>query len=254
MDHAETSVTVYGKRAVVEALGAEGVRVERLVLARDAAPSVRREVQAAAREQGLEVEEATAARVHSITGDARNDQGVAALIALRRVRDVDAFTQSLKGAAAARPVRVMALDNITNPQNVGMIVRSVVGAGLDGLLWPQAGMPWVGGLIVKSSASSIYACPIVRCPTLVEGLWALKRAGFRLYGLEAGASADLFSLAPVHRSAFVIGGETTGISPEALELIDERIAIPMHGPIESLNAAVAASIVCFTVMRTSAKR
>ncbi len=249
MSRDSTSVTVYGKRAVVEALGSEGVRVERLVLARDAAPSIQREVQEVARLREVKIESATSAKVHSITGDARNDQGVAALITLRNVRDIESFTGSIKGSAAARPVRVLALDNITNPQNVGMIVRSVVGAGLDAMLWPGVGSPWVSGLIVKSSAATVYSCPIVRCGTLAEGLWALKPAGFRVYGLEASAKSDVFNLTPAHRSVFIIGGETTGISAEVLELLDERIAIPMRGPIDSLNAAVAASIVCFAVTR-----
>ncbi|HBS28835.1 MAG TPA: hypothetical protein DEB06_05165 [Phycisphaerales bacterium] len=126
-----------------------------------------------------------------------------------------------------------------------MVIRSAAAAGVSAMLWPRAGMPWVNGLVIKASAATVYRLPIVRCHTLPEGLFSLKRAGFTLFGLVAGAGESLFDAAPPHRACFVIGGEVSGISNEVLDLLDRRVSIPMAPGVESLNAAVAAAFVCY---------
>ena len=72
---------------------------------------------------------------------------------LLRVTEVESFLAAATGRAARKPIRLLALDGVTNSQNVGMVVRSVVGAGLDGLLWPTVGQPWVNGLVVRAAGS-----------------------------------------------------------------------------------------------------
>ena len=113
---------------------------------------------------------------------------------LLRVIEVEAFVEAGRGQGARRPARVLGLDGVTNSQNVGMVVRSVVGAGLDGLLWPVAGQPWVNGLVVRAAAGALFECPIVRCETLVEGLAGLQGAGFEVFGL-AGERAQSLAVA-----------------------------------------------------------
>lgn len=241
----ENEITVYGRRAVLEALEAKTVSVERVAVAKQTPADFRAELGRACRAKRIEPETLSLFEVGKITGDARNDQGVVALIRLTEVTEIESFTESLTGARAGQPTRIIALDNITNPQNVGMVVRSAAAAGVSAMLWPRAGMPWVNGLIIKSSAATVYRTPIVRCHTLVEGLFTLKRAGFTLFGLVAGEGESLFSVTPPHRACFVIGGEVSGISPEVLDVLDRRVNIPMAPGVESLNAAVAAAFVCY---------
>jgi len=241
----ENEITVYGRRAVLEALSTETVAVERVAVAKQTPADFRADLARTCRARSIEPESLTLAEVGAITGDARNDQGVAALIRLTEVTEIEAFTESLTGSRAGIPTRVIALDTITNPQNVGMVVRSAAAAGVSAMLWPRAGMPWVNGLIIKSSAATVYRTPIVRCHTLADGLYTLKRAGFTLFGLVADAGDSLFDAAPPHRACFVIGGEVSGISPEVLDVLDRRVSIPMAPGVESLNAAVAAAFVCY---------
>lgn len=241
----QTQITVYGRRAVLEALGASTVETIAVTVAQETPAPFRKELAAACRAKNVEPVVANFAEVGRLSGDARNDQGVVARIRLLNVTEVDAFTQGFTGAAAARPVRVIALDAVTNPQNIGMIVRSAAAAGLDAILWPGAGSPWVNGLIIKASAATVYGFPIVRCHTLAEGLYELKAAGFTLFGLTSGAGGNLFALRAPHRSAFVVGSETEGLTPEIDALMDERLSIPMAPGVESLNVAAAAALVCF---------
>lgn len=194
---------------------------------------------------GIRVEEISRQELSRYSGAARHDQGIAARVRLLRVIEVDAFIENAKGRAARDPSRLIALDGVTNSQNVGMVVRSVVGAGLDGMLWPMRGQPWINGLVVRAAAGSIFECPILLCDSLTMGLTALQAAGYFCIGLDAGADRSLFADNPSHRAVFVLGNETTGISEQVQSLLDDRRSIPMAGSIESLNVAVAAGLVCF---------
>lgn len=245
MNRAQTEITVYGRRAVLEALASESVETSAVTVAEQTPAPFRKELGAACRARGVELATGTYAEVGRLSGDARNDQGVVARIRLRNVMEVETFLEGLTGAGAAKPARLVALDGVTNPQNVGMIVRSAAAAGLAGILWPAAGAPWVSGLIIKASAATVYRFPIVRCHTLAEGLYALKAGGFTLAGLSSEASRSLFDYAPAHRACFVVGSETEGLSREIEELMDEQLSIPMAPEVESLNVAAAATLVCF---------
>ena len=240
-----TEIVVFGRHPVLEALSADGAEVECVQLARGAAAELSRTVQSAAERAGVSIERCSRDELSRITQASRHDQGVAARVRLLNVIEVEAWIDGMKGRAARRAQRVLALDGVTNSQNVGMVVRSVVGAGLDGLLWPIAGQPWANGLVVRAAAGALFRCPILRCETLLEGLAALQAAGFEVSGLDGAAEASLFDAMPPHRAAYVLGSESEGLSSAVRELVDRTVAIPMNGPLESLNVAVAAGLVCF---------
>ena len=178
-----SGLVVFGRRAVLEALAEPGSRWSSPPPRGMDPPAFRKELAAACRARGLQLELLPESEIHALTGEPRHDQGVALRLRLTRVVDVEVFVASRKGRAARSPVRVLALDGVTNPQNVGMIVRSVVAAGLDGLLWPRIGSPWVSGLVIKASASALYRCPIVRCDSLAEGLSGAEARRLPIAGL-----------------------------------------------------------------------
>jgi len=241
----DTEITVFGRHPVWDAIRSQGVEVREVKLLKGRTTVDRRALRHAAVSAGIPFDEISRDELNRYTGAPRHDQGVAARLRLMRVIEVEAFVEASKGRAARRPIRVIALDGVTNSQNVGMVVRSVVGAGLDGLLWPVVGQPWVNGLVVRAAAGAVFECPIVRCESLTAGLASLQAAGFSSFGLDAGATRSLFEVDPVHRGVFILGSESTGLSEEVRGMLDERLAIPMAGPLESLNVAVAAGLVCF---------
>jgi len=247
----ETEIVVFGRRAVLEALAAPEVEVLEVRVARGAGAEFRSELAAACRSAGAPLDVRGFEAVAELSRAARHDQGVAARIRLLAVSEVEAFVDGLKGRAARRPVRVLALDGVTNSQNVGMIVRSLVASDMDALLWPLVGSPWVNGLVVKASAATVYRCPILRCETLVQGLSALQAAGFQCLGLSRDAEQSLFDWQPPHRVVWVLGGETSGIADEVAGLLDARLRIPMARGVDSLNVAVAAALVCYHAFSAS---
>jgi 23S rRNA (guanosine2251-2'-O)-methyltransferase len=240
---------VFGRRAVLEALERAPQRVDWVQCARGAPAPFRKRLGAACRAAGAPLEWVRSEVVHARSGEPRHDQGVVAGVTLGGLMEVEALIAASRGEGARTPLSVVALDGITNPQNVGMIVRSVVASGMRGLLWPLTGTPWVSGLVVKASAATLYDCPIARCETLVQGIAELRAAGFRIVGLSGDGATTLFEMKPAHRAVYVIGGETVGLGDDVAALLDETVRIPMQGGVESLNAAVAASILCFHVAR-----
>lgn len=241
----ETEITVFGRHPVWEAIRSQGVLVREVKLVKGRLTTDQRALRHEVVSAGIAIEEISREGLSRYSRAPRHDQGVAARVRLLRVIEVDAFVEASKGRAARRPSRVIALDGVTNSQNVGMVVRSVVGAGLDGILWPMVGQPWINGLVVRAAAGSIFECPIIRCESLTTGLAALQAAGFSCIGLDAGAEQSLFTSEPSHRVVFILGSEATGLSEGVRGLLDDRVSIPMVGPLESLNVAVAAGLVCF---------
>jgi len=240
-----SEIVVFGHHPVEAALVSRHAEVLRVDVVRARPAGEREALRKLCTARSVPFEEISRPAMDGVTGAPRHDQGVAARVRLLRVGELDGLIAATKGRAARQPVRVLALDGVTNSQNVGMVVRSLVAAGFDGLLWPMKGQPWINGLVVRAAAGSIFECPIVLCESLAPALATLQGAGFECFGLAADADASLFELAPPHRAVFVLGSESEGLSPEVAALLDRRLAIPMQGGVESLNVAVAAGLVCY---------
>ncbi len=241
-------MTVYGRKPVLEALGDAGLTVDKVLLADNAHGPAVREIMDAAAGRGVPVKRATAHRVKLLAGNGRHDQGVLADVVAPRMRPLSAFLDALSSDAAAG-ASVLLLDQITNPANVGMILRTATAAGLDGVVLPRRGVPGVDPLVVKASAGVAFHAPVLRCGTAVEACTALTAAGFTLVGLTADAPDSVFTAPLPDRAAFVLGNETSGVSDQVRDAVGGWLSIPMAGGVESLNVASAAAVLCFELVR-----
>src|SRR3954469_1140634 len=229
---------------VLEALDDAGLRVDKVILAEGLHGAPVRAILDAARARGVRVERASAHRVKVLAGNGRHDQGVLADVVAPRMEPVGEFLDRLSDG----PARVLVLDRLTNPANVGMILRSATAAGLDGVLLPRRGLPAIDPLVVKASAGVAFRAPVLRASTVEEGCAALRDAGFGVYGLAAGGPSLLDAALP-DRVALVLGNETDGLSDAVHEHLDGTLAIPMQGGVESLNVASAAAVAAFDLLR-----
>lgn len=238
----DATIGIVGRRAVLEALAAPEVEVELVRLARGAPAAVRTEVQQACKRREVRCEVGSAARLRELADEPRHDQGVAARVTLREVVPVE------QAVAEAGPhAHWLALDGITNPSNAGMIARSAAASGMAGLLWPRIGTPWLAALVVKASAGAVLRCRIARSDALADGLDVFRAAGFACIGLDAERGDDLYATPVPPRAVYVVGAESEGLSRGATERLDASVRIPIDERVESLNAAVAAALVCFHV-------
>jgi 23S rRNA (guanosine2251-2'-O)-methyltransferase len=241
-------VTVFGRKPVMEALDDPSLDVDKVVLAANARDRSADEILRKAAERGVPVRREPPAFVTRLSGSGRHDQGVVADVRAPRMAALEGFLADLP-PGSGDPVGVLVLDGVTTPANVGMVLRTATAAGMDGIVLPRRGTASVGPLVIKASAGVAFRAPILNCATAELALEALGEAGFTIFGLEAGAGQTVFDAAYPPRCAFVIGGETAGVSPEARPWVHDWVSIPMAAEVESLNAAAAATVVAFELAR-----
>ncbi|MGH3516924.1 MAG: TrmH family RNA methyltransferase [Haloechinothrix sp.] len=237
-------LTVYGKKPVLEVLADPGLNVDKVILADTARGLAATEIKRAAKARGVRVQTASAHRVKVLAGNGKQDQGVLADVVAPRMRPLaDALS------SRHRPGRLLLLDGITTPANVGMILRTATAAGVDGVVVPRKGVASLDPLVVKASAGVAFRAPVLRCATAAEAAAALVGAGYPLFALSASATTSLFRADLPANAAFVLGGETSGVSGAVLDLVTDWLSIPMPGDVESLNVSAAAAVLCFELVR-----
>jgi 23S rRNA (guanosine2251-2'-O)-methyltransferase len=145
---------------------------------------------------------------------------------------------------------IVALDGVTDPRNLGAVVRSAAAFGGHGVLVPVRRAAGVTAGAWKASAGTLARTPVAQAPNLVRALAAYQEAGLFVAGLDAGAATPIDQLdladGPL---VLVIGSEGKGLSRLVEESCDEVVRIPIRGPAESLNAGVAAGIALYEVSR-----
>lgn len=235
-------MTVFGRKPVLEALADRRLDVDKVILADNARGAAAREIIDAAGARSVRVERASAHRVKVLAGNGKQDQGVLADVVAPRMR-------RLADGLAARPATVLVLDGITTPANVGMILRTATAAGVEGIVVPRRGVAGIDPLVVKASAGVAFHAPVLRCYTAEEACAALRDAGYPLFALDGAARQSLFDATLPRRAAYVLGGETAGVSPEVRKHVTGLVSIPMAGGVESLNVASAAAVLCFELVR-----
>jgi TrmH family RNA methyltransferase len=175
----------------------------------------------------------------SALSDTVTPQGVVAVVRAPAVRlDDIAEDASL----------VLVLAGVRDPGNAGTLVRSAAAARADAVVFAPDTVDPFGPKTVRASAGALFRVPVVTGAGLAEWIHALSARGVRILAADAaGAPADEVDLArPV---AFVLGNEASGLPRDLQPHVDARVAIPMPGPLESLNAAVAGSILLFEAIR-----
>ena len=150
-----------------------------------------------------------------------------------------------KGPAAL----VLALDGVTDPHNLGAVLRSAAAAGVDGVLLPERRSAAVNETVVRASAGTAGRVPVCRVVNLGRALDDLKQAGAWVYGLAAGEGSQSYLGEAFDRATvLVLGAEGEGLHLKIRERCDGLLHIPMPGGVESLNVSAAAAVALFRVL------
>jgi 23S rRNA (guanosine2251-2'-O)-methyltransferase len=238
----EGTLVVPGINPVRELLRS-GVPVRRLLVG--AGPRSE-ELAAAARARGIAPEWVGREALAHLAGGLHH-QGVVALAAPFAYAPLERLLAP--GCASA-----LVLDGIQDPRNLGAILRTARAAGVGGVVLPRDRSAAVTATVVAASAGLVFGLPIVRVANLVRTMEALKREGYWLVGLAAGAAQDLFSLELPSRPALVVGAEGGGLRSLVRRTCDFEARIPMAPGVDSLNVAVAAGIAVYEVVVRRAER
>ncbi|BBY45459.1 23S rRNA (guanosine(2251)-2'-O)-methyltransferase RlmB [Mycolicibacterium celeriflavum] len=151
--------------------------------------------------------------------------------------------------AAGSPALLVALDNISDPRNLGAIVRSVAAFGGHGVLIPQRRSASVTAVAWRTSAGAAARLPVARATNLTRTLKSWADAGLQIVGLDADGDTTVDELDGSGPIVVVVGSEGKGLSRLVRETCDAVVSIPMAGPTESLNASVAAGVVLAEIAR-----
>ncbi len=144
---------------------------------------------------------------------------------------------------------VVVADGITDPQNLGALIRSAEAAGAHGLIIPKHRSADVTGTVIKASSGAVFHLAICRVNNIVQALEFLKKEGLWVIGLAGESPNLLYEVDLKVPLALVVGSEGKGIRPLVRKTCDLLLAIPMPGRMESLNASVAGSVALFEVLR-----
>jgi 23S rRNA (guanosine2251-2'-O)-methyltransferase len=225
-----------------------GRGVERILIARELAPSgVLGEIRRRAEAVAVPVRLVPKAEVDKAAGKV-NHQGVVAFTARYRYAPLEQIL-------AADDARVLFLDGVTDPHNLGSLLRSADGAGFHGVVVPARRSVGVTGTVRRVSAGAAEVVPVARVNSLGSALEQAKKAGLWIAGLDAAAEEDVWSSSLLEPPVgLVLGAEDRGISSGTAARCDGLVRIPSAGRLASLNVAVAGAVAMFEVSRKAAVR
>ena len=182
--------------------------------------------------------------------DTRTPQGILAVVK-RRSYDIETVIKGIYGKkpGSGRRPHILVLDNLQDPGNLGTVFRTAEAAGVTGIILSSDCVDIYNPKVVRSTMGAVFRMPFLYVDDLPGTIGGLKKAGIRIYaahleGINAYDREDYRE-----GCAFLIGNEGNGLRNEIAECADCRIRIPMEGKAESLNAAVAASVLMFEVSR-----
>ncbi len=227
---------VYGRHAVETLLQTHPERIQMLYLSQ----SAERDFKALALAQGVKSGPLpTNQFMRDLEGAVH--QGIVAKVSLTGlIQPYSTFIQALEPTKATS---LVLLNEITDPHNVGAIIRSAAAFGVSGVLIPAHNQSPVTGSVAKASAGTIFSIPLVTINNENQTILDLKKRGFWVYGLASEGkhqpSKEKFDAPTV----FVVGSEGDGIREKTREHCDILLRIPMHSRCESLNASVSAAVV-----------
>ena len=237
-------VTLFGRKPVFEALSDPRLTPQKLFLAHQARGELISDILRRSDEIALPIQRLSSIELSRISKHGKQDQGVAL--------DVQAplhqpLIDRLKTPLPKRPIFL--LDGLNTPANLGLLVRSVWAAGAAGVILPKRGCAPLNPLAIKASAGVAIHAPIWTCQSALDAIKLLLEHRLPVFGLAGEAPQSLYSTESPQRSVWVVGNESQGMSDAVRKRLTSSLSLPMHNEVESLNAAVATSIVAFELLR-----
>ena len=239
-------LVLHGRKPVHEAL-LEGQEIVCIHLSQKATGEIIQEIKSLANTKGIKVEITTENRISALSKSGQH-QGIAADFKAQRMQSLPHFLSQRNGRKYQ--TYVVVLDGVHNPANVGMIIRTVTAAGLDGIVVPDKGTANINPVAIKASAGTVFKAPILRVDTTDNAIDQLIENRFEIFGLETSGES-IYQVELPERMALVLGNESSGLNKETIGKLSKTIAIPLANNIESLNVAASAAIASYEIVRRS---
>lgn len=252
---------IYGLAPVLEALRAGRRPIHKILIAAGANPSRLNELTETAQRARISIEKRDRRALDELTRNA-NHQGVVALVAEVASASAGKSAKKASGYIEAETILnslgplplLVLLDGIEDPHNLGAILRTCEGAGVDGVFIPEHRAAGLNETVAKTSAGAVEYVSVARVTNLVRLIEELKERGIWVVGVEGGTQVSYSGADFNVPLAIVVGSEGKGVRRLVRENCDAIVSIPMHGQINSLNVSVATGVVLFEVLRQRSQR
>jgi len=236
---------VEGRNAVIEALRA-GRAIDKIFINKGEVDKTLGHIASRAREMGIVVVEADRRKLDSMSVTHAH-QGVVALAAVREYSSIDDILRIAE--ERGEDPFVIVCDEISDPHNLGAIIRTAECVGAHGIIIPKRRSAGLTSIVGKTSAGAVEHMAVARVSNLTAAIKELKERGLWVYGTAANAPAGMWDTNLTGPVCIVIGSEGDGMGRLVAENCDVLVSIPMHGRVNSLNASAAASILMYEVLR-----
>ena len=242
---AEADGIIEGRNAVIEALRA-GETIDKIYLQKGETDKTLGHIASKARAAGVVVVEADRRKLDAMSRTHAH-QGVIAQAAVREYVSVESILDAAR-EKGEDPLLVVC-DEISDPHNLGAIIRTAECAGAHGVIVPKRRSAGLTAVVAKTSAGAVSYLPVARVPNIAALLADLKKRGIWIFGAAAEGSVSLYNADLAGPAAIVIGSEGDGMTRLVRESCDFLVSIPMKGRISSLNASAAAAVLLYEALR-----
>ena len=236
---------IEGRNALTEALKS-GRTIDKVYVAEGSTDRSLTRLAALAKEAGAVVVPVDRRKLDQMSPTGAH-QGVIAAVAAHEYASVDDILALAKERNEA-PLIVIC-DELSDPHNLGAILRSAECAGAHGVIIPKRRSVGLTAVVAKTSAGAVEYLPVARVANIANTIRELKEQGVWIYGTAADGASDLYRTDLTGPAAIVIGNEGEGMSRLVRESCDLLVSIPMKGRISSLNASAAATVLLYEAMR-----
>ena len=234
-----------GRNAVTEALSA-GRTIDKLFVADGDTDRALGRICAMAKQAGAVVVPTDRRKLDYMSATGAH-QGVIAMVAAHDYASIDDILK--KAQDAGEPPLIVICDELSDPHNLGAIIRTAECAGAHGIIIPKRRSVGLTAVVGKASAGALEYMPVARVSNITAAIDTLKKAGVWVYGTAAEGDTTLYKADLKSAAAIVIGNEGEGMSRLVSERCDFKVSIPMKGSISSLNASAAAAIMLYEAVR-----
>ena len=236
---------IEGRNAVTEALRS-GRAVNKVYLADGDTDKALGRLAAMARDAGAVVVRIDRRKLNEMSPTGAH-QGIIASVAAHEYATLDDILALAE--KRGQPPLIVLCDELSDPHNLGAIIRTAECAGAHGVVIPKRRSVGLTAVVGKASAGALEYLPVARVSNISAAIRELKQRGVWVYGTAADADTDLYHADLKGPAAIVIGNEGAGMSRLVAESCDLRVSIPMKGQISSLNASAAAAILLYEAVR-----
>ena len=242
---AEADGVIEGRNAVIEALRA-GENIDKIFIQKGETDKTLGHIASKARAAGIVVVDADKRKLDGMSRTHAH-QGVIALAAMREYVSVEDILA--KAAEKGEKPLIVICDEISDPHNLGAIIRTAECAGAHGIVIPKRRSAGLTAVVAKTSAGAVAHMPVARVANIPSLIKDLKKQGVWVFGTAAKGTTSLYEADLKGAAAIVIGSEGDGMTRLAEENCDFLVSIPMKGRLNSLNASAAAAILLYEAVR-----